>query len=227
MSRAARVVVAGLICAVALWLPAAAAPPLHHAGLVIRHGDGELIYAYVSFREQTISGFDLLERSGIPVVTIPFGGLGEGVCEIDDEGCPVAACRRRLCQGSNADSPFWQVFSQSSVGHWQSLALGASSLDVHNGDVVGWSWTGDGAHLPALTLADVARQTGASAGAAELAGNQVPTPAVRHVLPPGVTAHRSSDGQSPLTYGAAVIVLGLIGGGGLLLRRRRQRQGAP
>ena len=62
----------------------------HHAGLVIRDQQGELSYAYVAFSEPEISGLELLKRSGAAVVTVGFGGLGEGVCSIQNAGCDVA-----------------------------------------------------------------------------------------------------------------------------------------
>src|SRR5207247_9088948 len=133
------------------------------AGLVVRHGDGRIIYAYVAFPEASISGVELLRRSGISLVTIGFGGLGEGVCTIDDEGCPASDCRKRVCQGSGEDAPFWQYFRQRTLGDWVALALAASATQVRDGDVDGWSWTGHDPALPALTIDDVARVAGGPA----------------------------------------------------------------
>ncbi len=80
--------------ALALWLalltavPATAQDlPPHRAGLVVVHGDGRVLTRCVAFAEETISGADLLRRSGLVVVLSPYGGLGYGVCAIDGEGC--------------------------------------------------------------------------------------------------------------------------------------------
>src|SRR5215204_3221516 len=83
-----------LVCPVAV-----ESQSLNHAGLVVRHSDGRLIYAYIAFAEDEINGVELLRRSGISLVTIGFGGLGEGVCTIDGEGCPASDCRTKVCQG--------------------------------------------------------------------------------------------------------------------------------
>jgi hypothetical protein len=150
----------------------ASASSISHAGVVIRHGSGDLTYAYVSFSGGQISGEDLLKRTGLAIVTVSFGGLGDGICSIEREGCPATVCRRRLCQGGSSDDPFWQYFRQSVPGNWQAVALGASSTNVENGDVDGWSWTGTTAKLPPLTLAEIAEKTGADqAGSATSDGS--------------------------------------------------------
>lgn len=214
----ARFVVLALLWAL-LGAPAAAGQAadggLHHAGLVVRHADGRTTYAYVPFAEEEISGLDLLARSGIPRVTVPFGGLGEGVCSLAGEGCGVVECRRRVCQGSRLDDPYWRYFRQEAPGRWRPLALGASATRVRDGDVDGWSWTGGEAGLPALTLAAVA----AAAGVAEKAA---PTePMVRTLLPPGRAAPDQSAAQGWPTYAGAAGMLVAIGGGAIYGLRRR------
>jgi hypothetical protein len=174
----------------------------NHAGLVIRDQAGALTYAYVAFSEPEISGLELLERSGVPVVTVGFGGLGEGVCAIGGQGCSVNECRRRLCQGPRADDPFWQAFRQHAPGDWRPLLLGASSTMVKDGDVNGWSWTGSAANLPAVTMEEIAHRAG----------------------PPGAAA--VADGPIEIdwrAYAGAAVILAAIGGGALVLSRRAPR----
>jgi hypothetical protein len=197
----------------------------HHAGLVVRHGDGRLVYAYVAFPEDSISGVKLLHRSGISLVTVQFGGLGEGVCTLDGEGCPAGDCRKRVCQGGGANDPYWQYFRQTTPGAWTPLALGASSTKVHDSDVDGWSWTGGrDAGLPALTLADVARLTGVAATpGGDGSPTTLPTPAVRVVSPLGIGSPANGDGQGPVTYLVAAGALVAIGGVALVAARRRSR----
>lgn len=215
---------AGLIAAVLLAVvtgPSAAGDELHHAGLVVRHGDGRTIYAYVAFPEESISGVELLRRSGISLVTIGFGGLGEGVCTIDDEGCPASDCRKRVCQGSGEDAPYWQYFRQRTPGDWFSLSLGASATKVHDGDIDGWSWTGSAADLPPLSLNDVARLAGVPATPESIGGQ--PTPAVRTVYPPGMGPPETGDGQSTITYLAGAGAIAVVGGAALFAVKRRAR----
>lgn len=153
------------LCALALLLgrsPTGHAAEVNYAGLVVRHADGELTYAYVGFVEPEINGIELLRRSGLDLVTVAFGGLGEGVCSIDAHGCPASDCRKRLCQGPQADDPFWQYFRQSApgVGDWSAVPLGGSANRVRDGDLDGWSWTGTSPGLPPLTLAEAAELAG-------------------------------------------------------------------
>lgn len=195
---------------------------LNYAGLVVRHGDGRLIYAYVAFSEESISGVELLRRSGISLVTIGFGGLGEGVCTIDGEGCPAGDCRTRVCQGSGPDAPYWQYFRQRSPGDWQALILGASSTKVRDGDIDGWSWTGRDANIPSLTMEDVAQQAGVVTANGDV--DDVPTPAVKTVFPLGyVGTSDSDDDQNVATYLAGVGAVLVVGGVAVVAMRRRRR----
>src|SRR5215212_1014985 len=108
------------------WCDASAA--ISYAGVVVRHDDDRMAYAYVGFVESEINGIELLKRSGLDVVTVSFGGLGEGVCSIDEHGCPSTDCRKRVCQGPRDEDPFWQYFRQAEPGdgEWISMALGGS-----------------------------------------------------------------------------------------------------
>ncbi len=196
---------------------------LNHAGLVVRHGDGRIVYAYVAFPEESISGVELLRHSGISLVTIGFGGLGEGVCTIDGEGCPASDCRKRVCQGSGEDAPFWQYFRQRSSGEWVSLSLGASATKVRDGDVDGWSWTGHDPALPPLTIADVAHLAGVAATPAPAVGEVMPTPAVRTVYPPGMGPIEIGDGQGTIAYLAGAGAIAVVGGAAFVAARRRAR----
>jgi hypothetical protein len=195
---------------------------LNHAGLVIRHGDGRLTYAFVAFDEEEIGGIELLRRSGIEQVTIPFGGLGEGVCQIDGEGCSASECRRRLCQAPGQDSPYWRYFGLDESGVWVPYVLGPSSATVRDGDVQGWSWTPEEAMLPVITLAEVARLAGAPSAGEEADGRTVYT---RTVYPPGVKPADEDEAVDPLAYAASAGLLLLVGGGTVFaVRRGRARR---
>ena len=150
---------------VALAKPTLADEELHHAGLVVRDAEGRMTYAWVPFAEEEIDGIDLLRRSGIPVVTVGFGALGDGVCSIAGQGCGVAECRRTVCQSSAADAPYWQYFQQdpSDPAIWTWQPLGASNSTVEDGDIFGWSWTADDPALPALP-SEIANLAGARDG---------------------------------------------------------------
>ncbi len=193
------------------------ADELHHAGLVVRDAEDRLTYAWVPFAEEEIDGIDLLRRSGIPIVTVGFGALGDGVCSIAGLGCGVAECRRNVCQGSAADAPYWQYFQQDpgdpAVWTWQPL--GASSSTVEDGDVFGWSWTAGDPALPALPPAEIASRAGA-------VDRAVTEPVFRTVLPDGVAIMVSAPPPDGPTTVAAVVILVVIAGSALVLAVRRR-----
>ena len=187
--------------------PTLADEELHHAGLVVRDAEGRMTYAWVPFAEEEIDGIDLLRRSSIPVVTVGFGALGDGVCSIAGQGCGVAECRRTVCQGSAADAPYWQYFQQdpSDPAIWTWQPLGASNSTVEDGDIFGWSWTADDPALPALPPSEIANLAGARDGA----GGE---PTFRTVLPEGVTAVMNAPSPDARTTAAAAAILVVITG---------------
>lgn len=212
---------ASAVLLAACWIFAAMLAPapssaggMHHAGVIVREGDDRLVYAVVAFPEERLTGLELLKRTGIPLVTVAFGGLGEGVCSIDAHGCPATDCRRRLCQGSRADDPFWKYFRQSGPGLWTEMALGASGSKVADGEVDGWSWSGADAKLPAMTLAEV----GARAGVADVAalGSAQPARFQRSFIPDG------GGGQGWPAYLAGGGLIVAVGGGAVVVARRRR-----
>jgi hypothetical protein len=183
------------------------------AGIVVDYGDGRVTYAYVPFAEEEISGIELLRRSGVPLVTVAFGGLGEGVCMVEETGCGVTECRRRMCQTGERSSPFWQYARQEAPGEWRTFSLGASQSTVRNGDIDAWVWTGSPPRLPAITLDEVRRNAGAEASTHGVAsirtfgGEPVPTD------------------QEPAVWRVAAgagVVAAVGGAGGLLVWRSRR-----
>ena len=157
MKRHVRALLAVALCFLALWAGgfASAQDRQNRAGLVIEYGDGAVTYAIVPFDESTISGIQLLELSGVPLVTVEFGGLGDAVCTIGERGCGVGDCRQRVCQSADPDSPFWQYFRLTDGKTWTPLILGASSAQVENGSIEGWSWTGTEPRLPVVELDEI------------------------------------------------------------------------
>lgn len=220
-----RVLIAAVFLGVLSGSLTAQATSLSFAGLVVRYADGELAYAYVGFPEQAINGIDLLERSGLDIVTISFGGLGQGVCSIDAHGCPATECRRRVCQGPGEESPFWQYFRQSNPGEWKPLVLGASQTKVHDGDLDGWSWTPKDPGLPALSIAEIAELAGYDGVAFTGIPAGQPGAVFRRV------GFSPDERERPdlMTYlgGAAVLATALGGVGYALLWRRRAAGESP
>jgi hypothetical protein len=141
-------------------LPApVAAQEENQAGLVVVYGDGRVVQQCVRFAEETISGYDLLRRSGLPS-SVEASAIGPTVCSIGGEGCsfPQESCFCR-CQGSPC--VYWSYWRLEAGGSWRYQALGAGNTLVADGDVEGWHWaegtTRDAAAPPAVTFAEICR----------------------------------------------------------------------
>jgi hypothetical protein len=123
----------------ALLLPDAVhAQDENRAGLVILHGDGRVTQQCVAFAEESISGYELLQRAG-PALSVEAGSMGATVCSIDGEGCsyPAESCFCR-CQGSPC--VYWSYWRLQAEGGWRYQPLGAGNTQVRDGDVEAWRW---------------------------------------------------------------------------------------
>ncbi len=150
-----RVLVAVVLAVVALgFLPVRGQEPVDYAGIVIRPGDGTVTYAYVPL-DEPITGIELLRRSGVSLVTVAFGGLGEGVCRIEETGCDIGPCRTRMCQTGDRNSPYWRYFQLNDAEQWIASPLGGSGTMIAPGQIDGWSWTPDEALLPEVDIAAI------------------------------------------------------------------------
>lgn len=144
-------------------LVSAAAQRPNGAGLVVRHGDGTLLYVYVQFTEDTISGEELLYRSGLDLAVAPFAGMGVAVCSLDGEGYPPDNCF-----GGSYFNPayYWRYYAQVN-GAWVEQARGPTSRELRDGDVDAWSWTAGDPGLPAVTIDEIAAVNGVDRNASE------------------------------------------------------------
>ncbi|HET9015145.1 MAG TPA: hypothetical protein VFN57_06080 [Thermomicrobiaceae bacterium] len=168
------VVVLAVLSALAAFapVPAGAARP-NGAGLVIRHGDGRIVYAYVEFTTPTITGDQLLIMSHVPLVETPYGGLGEAVCSLDGEGCPATNC---FCKSYGISSVYWHYYHLNTGGTWGDTNIGPSSQVIHDGDVEGWSWTGGSSGLPPTSIDAIAKMNGVDRSASGQGTATTPTP---------------------------------------------------
>lgn len=144
----------------------AGAQGAHRAGVVVRFGDGRLVTRCVSFSEETITGYDLLRRAGLPVAA-QISGLGAAVCGIGDEGCayPAQGCFCQ-CEDPARRCAYW-IYGQWSGGAWRYSGLGALARQVTDGQIDGWVW-------------DV--------GASDSAPVRLPPVSVEQICAPGATA---------------------------------------
>ena len=119
----------------------------NRAGLVVQFGDGIVETRCVEFTEPTISGLELLERSGFPVLAAYDPSLGAMVCKIQEQGCPVDNC---LCQ---SPPDYWSYWHQVD-NNWIYSPAGSSTYPVSNGAVEGWSW-GPGNPPAVMTITEI------------------------------------------------------------------------
>lgn len=131
------------LCALSL---AVAAPVLaNSAELVIKHGDGRVVKKTVTFKESSISGTEVLQRSGLQV-SIVASSAGEAVYMIDGEGDPNGWVT------TNGQTYYWNYFRLTD-GKWKYASTGAGLAKIKNGDTEGWLWQAYGAAgtLPAAS----------------------------------------------------------------------------
>jgi hypothetical protein len=120
----------------------------YHAALVVEHGSGSTIQRCVAFSSATITGDQLLELSGIEVVTATLGGFGQAVCQIDHEPADFSACL------PPSPDPYWVLFVSRGGGPWTLSNLGISSQTFADGDAEGFRYdpqTGSAAPPPVPT----------------------------------------------------------------------------
>lgn len=172
-----RVAVLSLVAVLLCTVPVAAQEPApHRAGLVVVYGDGTVVTRCVGFAEDSISGVDLIRRSGLPVVLDAYGGLGYGVCAIGGVGC--AAGQDCFCQCRGNPCAYWIYSHRQADGAWVASGLGASAWQLHDGDVDGWVW-GDGTvSPPPVSFEEACASPLAATGAGES-----PPPAANPVSP--------------------------------------------
>lgn len=138
------------------------------AGLIVATGEGEAHRRCVTFDEESISGIDLLERSGLDI-GIDRTSLGAAVCRIDGEGCGAGDC---FCHYPT----FWRYWTPDPEGAWRFSDVGAADREVGDGDLDGWSWAGDDdPPPPQTTFEDVCGDRDEATAPAATAGPGAPS----------------------------------------------------
>lgn len=129
----------------------------HRAALVVRYASGQVETHCVSFAEPSITGEQLLARSGLAVTMDYNAGLGGAVCRLNDAGCdyPKQGC---FCRCMGAQCEYWAYYLWNDGG-WHYSRQGASSVSATDGALQGWSWGpgnfASGTEPPAITFADI------------------------------------------------------------------------
>jgi hypothetical protein len=148
-------------------VPGCAAAGTHHAALVVEHGDGSVVTRCVALDADSISGEELLVRSGVVWSGQTFGGFGDAVCALDGEPASYADCLGK--------DRYWAVFVSRVGGSWQLANVGISTITLHDGDAEGFRY------VPASGVPDApvsaAGVCAASAATPTATPTAAPTPA--------------------------------------------------
>jgi hypothetical protein len=168
----------------------AQAATLHHAALVVEHGDGVVIRRCVAFSGDSITGDQLLAASHVQYATAAYGGTGKAVCQIDYEptsyppGCWTTS------------SPYWAMFVSRGGGGWRISSLGISSQTFRDGDAEGFRYEGQSDYSvppgPAGVCPLPATPTAVPARTPEPAPNRSGGPGATRAATPSSTARALS-----------------------------------
>jgi hypothetical protein len=151
--------VSGAILVALLSAAAIQADGPNQVGLIVVHRDGDVVTRCIEFDEDELSGYDVLDRSGLDLNIEPSGGMGVTVCRIDNEGCsfPQEPCFCQ-CLGGGTDCIYWSYW-QLRGSNWQYSGTGASSHSAGHGDVEGWVWglgtASEAAPPPVIPFAEI------------------------------------------------------------------------
>lgn len=116
--------------------PVAAQQGGNRAALLVRDGDGNVTSKCVSFAEESISGEELLNRSGLSVTTKDWG-VGKTLCSINGYGCPPPKDCWCRCQGATCE--YWAYYHW--IGNaWKFSNVGISNYQVKDGALEGLAW---------------------------------------------------------------------------------------
>jgi hypothetical protein len=132
------VFVALVVAVVTIWLTSASAQVQpRRAGLVAHFPDGSNLVKCVQFAEDSLTGEELLLRSGWNVLIDASYGLGGSVCSINGSGCPADDC---FCHCRGGGSCEYWAYWHLQGNEWEYSQTGGGAYTVADGAVDGWSW---------------------------------------------------------------------------------------
>lgn len=118
----------------------------NRAGVIIMNGRRQDQTFCVTFDEPTITGEQLLERTGSEVVESRTQ-MGAAVCKIGKRGCPAGDCFCKVPVYWN----YWTFDARSKT--WKYSDVGAAMRTVDDGAIDAWVWsTGKEPTPPKMTL---------------------------------------------------------------------------
>jgi hypothetical protein len=90
---------------------ATAKAPVHHAGVVVQHGDLGTLTDCVAFTKKQIDGIELIELSRFEYRKAPFPE-GVGICWLDGEGCKTSKSSECFCTPAFGTTASWSYWVQ-------------------------------------------------------------------------------------------------------------------
>jgi hypothetical protein len=185
----------------------------HRVGLVIFYGDDNLFTTCISFTESTITGLQLLERSGLALQTATNPNQGTAICKIGQEGSASSDCF-----GSMPD--YWSYWQMGAKG-WEYSVTAADKSPVRDGGVNAWSW-GTGNPPALITFQNVCEGVAfvLPTSTQSVIATVTPEPTavatlVQATLPPIMTPTPTLTGTqnttgSYIVYASILLVLGVL-----------------
>jgi hypothetical protein len=193
-----------------------AAPVESRAALVVTMPDGSSLQRCVTFSGASITGFELLQSSGLQLETAFDPAMGPAVCQVEGQGCPSNDC---FCSMPDYWS-YWHVAN----GEWGYAAVGAGTFEVEDGTLEGWSW-GDTPPIR-TSFAEICAENAAIFIPAVSKGEGETAPATEQPkIEPTATADNPATAQtSYLNYLiAALVVIVLLAGLFIIILARRKK----
>lgn len=139
--RRANLAVVMFVAAAALLTGSEAeAEPVHHAGVVVQHGDLGTLTDCVAFTGEAIDGLELLELSRFDHRAARFPE-GSGICWLDGEGCRTSDPDECFCTpafGTFASWSYWvQEHGDDMIHHGETYP---SERIIRHGSVDYWTY---------------------------------------------------------------------------------------
>ncbi len=121
---------------------------INMAGVVVDHSDGSRVVEVVEFPGETITGLQLLQKTGLELKT-NVSSFGTAICAINGEGQPGDDC---------FGDPQWRYWAFSTLGldnQWISSMVGAGDAIVRNDDIHGYFFSVWGSVEPPVNRDDI------------------------------------------------------------------------
>ncbi len=118
------------------------------AGIIVDHSDGTRVINVVEFPGETITGLQLLQRTGFELKT-NVSSFGTAICAIDGEGQPGDDCF------GDPEGRYWAFNILGLDNQWISSMVGAGDAIVRNDDIHGYYFSTWGSVAPPVKRDDI------------------------------------------------------------------------